>query len=381
MDARCWSEPRSSTSAGSPTAPSAPDRRGAFPAPDVVEADFAAMAAAGINAVRTYTVPPRLAARRGAASTACASWSGCPGSSTSRSSTTAARAPAIAARVRDAVARAAPGTRRMLCYVVGNEIPAPIVRWHGARRGRALPRAAAATRQGRGPRRARHLRQLPHDRVPRAAVPRPRLRSTSTSSDAASVRGLPGAAAEPRRRPAAADHRARARQPAQRRSSRRRGRSAGRSRRAFAAGCRRRVRLLLDRRVAPRRRTTCSTGTSASSTATRGRSRRWRRCAALRAAPFAPPAPWPPVSVVVCTLQRRRARSTSACAAVDDARLPRLRGDRRRRRLDRRHAPRSPRRHGVRADPTENRGLSARAQQRRSRRRRGEIVAYLDDDA
>ncbi len=38
----------------------APDHHGRrFPPPDVVESDFAAMAAVGINAVRTYTEPPR----------------------------------------------------------------------------------------------------------------------------------------------------------------------------------------------------------------------------------------------------------------------------------------------------------------------------------
>src|SRR4051794_2732960 len=38
----------------------APDAAGVdYPAPAVVAADFAAMAAAGINALRTYTPPPR----------------------------------------------------------------------------------------------------------------------------------------------------------------------------------------------------------------------------------------------------------------------------------------------------------------------------------
>src|SRR5919108_4628548 len=36
-----------------------PDRHGSpFPAPDAVRRDLAAMAASGLNAVRTYTVPP-----------------------------------------------------------------------------------------------------------------------------------------------------------------------------------------------------------------------------------------------------------------------------------------------------------------------------------
>ena len=44
-----------------------------------------------------------------------------------------ARARAIEERVRDGV-RACAGHPAVLCYAVGNEIPAPIVRWHGRRR-------------------------------------------------------------------------------------------------------------------------------------------------------------------------------------------------------------------------------------------------------
>ena len=39
------------------------------------------------------------------------------------------------------------GHPAVLCYAVGNEIPAPIVRWHGRTRDRALPRAALPRRQ------------------------------------------------------------------------------------------------------------------------------------------------------------------------------------------------------------------------------------------
>ena len=49
-----------------------PTRIGAaFPARRAVAGDFAAMAAAAINAVRTYTVAAALAARPGRSSTAC----------------------------------------------------------------------------------------------------------------------------------------------------------------------------------------------------------------------------------------------------------------------------------------------------------------------
>src|SRR5262245_45337978 len=56
----------------------------AYPERTTVERDFALMAANSVNAIRTYTVPPRcyltLPRRR-----ACASWSGCPGNNTSLS--------------------------------------------------------------------------------------------------------------------------------------------------------------------------------------------------------------------------------------------------------------------------------------------------------
>ena len=50
---------------------------------------------------------------------------------------------------------------------------------------------------------ARHLRQLPDDRVPRPAVPRLRLLQRLPRVDQERLDGLPGPAAEPRRRPAA----------------------------------------------------------------------------------------------------------------------------------------------------------------------------------
>ena len=80
------------------------------------------------------------------------------------------------------------------------------------------------------------------------------------------ARGVPRAAAEPRRRPAAADGRDRARQPPQRRGGAGRdARLAGPQR--LRGGLRRRVRVRVDRRVAPRRRRRSTTGTSASPTA------------------------------------------------------------------------------------------------------------------
>ena len=97
-----------------------------------VERDFEQMAAAGLNAVRTYTVPPRwlldLAQRHGLYVMVGVPWEqhvaflDDPG-----------RADSIEQRVREAV-RACTGHPAILCYSIGNEIPSPIVRWHGSRR-------------------------------------------------------------------------------------------------------------------------------------------------------------------------------------------------------------------------------------------------------
>jgi O-antigen biosynthesis protein len=99
---------------------------------DRVEQDFRAMAAAGINAVRTYTVPPRwlldLAARHGLRVMVGLPWEQHIAFLAKQS-----RAQDIVERVRAGV-RACAGHPAVLCYAVGNEIPSQIVRWHGRRR-------------------------------------------------------------------------------------------------------------------------------------------------------------------------------------------------------------------------------------------------------
>ena len=107
-----------------------PDDEGnEFPGAERVEADFAQMVANGINAVRTYTVPPRwlldlaqeyrlrlmvgLAAERYV------------GYLTDRKG-----APDITDIIRRGVSACA-GHPAVLCYAVGNEIPASVVRWLG----------------------------------------------------------------------------------------------------------------------------------------------------------------------------------------------------------------------------------------------------------
>jgi len=111
--------------------PFRPDENGEpYPPADVVERDFRHIRASGLNAIRTYTVPPRrvldAALRHGLRVMAGLAWEqhvaflDDPG-----------RARAIEERVRAGV-RACVRHPAVLCYAVGNEIPASIVRWHGA---------------------------------------------------------------------------------------------------------------------------------------------------------------------------------------------------------------------------------------------------------
>lgn len=97
-----------------------------------VEQDFAKMAAVGLNAVRTYTVPPRwlldIAARHGLYVMV-----GLPWEQHIAFMDDTAGVHSIMIRVREGV-RSCAGHPALLCYTIGNEIPAPIVRWYGHRR-------------------------------------------------------------------------------------------------------------------------------------------------------------------------------------------------------------------------------------------------------
>jgi len=105
--------------------------RAEYPPPAVVAQDFALMAASGINAVRTYTVPPRYLLD--AASThGLRVMVGLPWEQHVTFLDDQHRARAIVRRVRAGV-RGCALHPAVLCYAVGNEIPAPIVRWHGRR--------------------------------------------------------------------------------------------------------------------------------------------------------------------------------------------------------------------------------------------------------
>jgi GT2 family glycosyltransferase len=107
-----------------------PDAAGReYPTGPRLERDFAAIAANGFNTIRTYTVPPRdvldTASRHGLRCLI-----GIPWEQHVAFLDDPERAASIVARVRAGV-RACAGHTAVLAYAVGNEIPAPIVRWHG----------------------------------------------------------------------------------------------------------------------------------------------------------------------------------------------------------------------------------------------------------
>ena len=100
--------------------------------PEVVERDFAQMAAHGLNAIRTYTVPPRWlldAAQRHNLRVMV----GLPWEQHVAFLDNKKRAQSIEERVGNGV-RACANHPAVLCYAIGNEIPASIVRWYGHHR-------------------------------------------------------------------------------------------------------------------------------------------------------------------------------------------------------------------------------------------------------
>jgi len=103
-----------------------------FPGEEVIERDMATMSANGINAIRVYSVPPRwlldLAEGYGIYVMVGLPWEQHIAFLDDRE-----RGKDIEAHIRAGV-RACSGHRAVLCYAVGNEIPAPIVRWYGHRR-------------------------------------------------------------------------------------------------------------------------------------------------------------------------------------------------------------------------------------------------------
>jgi glycosyltransferase involved in cell wall biosynthesis len=111
----------------------APDENGVrFGSREQVRRDFAAMAEHGFNVVRTYTVPPvwllEEADRNDLYVMAGLAWEQHVAFLDERG-----RVAAIEASIREQAAACAEHPA-LLCFAVGNEIPTPIVRWHGRRR-------------------------------------------------------------------------------------------------------------------------------------------------------------------------------------------------------------------------------------------------------
>ena len=97
-----------------------------------VERDFIQIAGNGFNAIRTYTVPPRWLLDAAQAH-GLKVMIGIPWEQHVTFLDDAQRCRSLEERVRAGV-RACAGHPAVLFYTIGNEIPAPIVRWHGARK-------------------------------------------------------------------------------------------------------------------------------------------------------------------------------------------------------------------------------------------------------
>jgi O-antigen biosynthesis protein len=125
--------------------PFGPEPDGGFE-PTTVARDFAHMAAAGINAVRLYS-PPQPWLLDLAQSNGLLVMVGIPWEQHIAFLDEPGRAARIEQTVRSSV-RSTAGHPAVLCYAIGNEIPASIVRWHGRRRiERFLRRLCRAARE------------------------------------------------------------------------------------------------------------------------------------------------------------------------------------------------------------------------------------------
>ncbi len=113
--------------------PFRPDAHGnEYHDPESVEKDFALIAASGMNAIRTYTVPPRwlldIAQRHGLRVMVGLPW---------EQHVTFLDVKGLSQNIIKRICagvRSCAGHPAVLCYAIGNEIPAPIVRWHGHQR-------------------------------------------------------------------------------------------------------------------------------------------------------------------------------------------------------------------------------------------------------
>jgi glycosyltransferase involved in cell wall biosynthesis len=113
--------------------PFSPGTHGAqFPETEAVDRDFAMMVTAGINTVRVFTVPPvwllDAAARHGLKVLVGLPWS---------EHVTFLDSEPVQQGIRDAIVsgvRACARHKAVFAYLVGNEIPPDIIRWHGPQR-------------------------------------------------------------------------------------------------------------------------------------------------------------------------------------------------------------------------------------------------------
>ncbi len=144
--------------------PFAPGTHGAqFPERATVQRDFALMRGAGANTVRVFTVPPvwllDLAAEAGLKVLVGLPWTQHVAFLDSEVIKTEIRA-AITAGVR-ACAR----HRAVFAYLVGNEIPPDMIRWHGADAVREFLRELVTLVRVGAPGSAGQLRQFPVERI------------------------------------------------------------------------------------------------------------------------------------------------------------------------------------------------------------------------
>jgi O-antigen biosynthesis protein len=109
-----------------------PDEQGYEYSLQKVEQDFREIAANGFNSVRTYTVPPRWLLDT-AQKYGLYVMVGLPWEQHITFLDDSNRVDLIKERLREVVMSCAEHPA-VLCYAIGNEIPAPIVRWHGARK-------------------------------------------------------------------------------------------------------------------------------------------------------------------------------------------------------------------------------------------------------